>query len=165
MLEDEQARKVKESAIPEWAQGLYYNKGLFSEALLYHDDEAIYFEVRGKDNGVVRFSFEMLETLTEVIEEGHVKARGQQVQEQTVQSARDFFGESLGKIKAQLQSDRAELEDLAEQLPEGEVQAQLQEMIDSYSEVEGTLDLASQDLGVEDAVNRPFSRYGRPSAR
>jgi hypothetical protein len=67
----EQARKVKESAIPQWAQGLYYNKGLFSEALIYHDDEALYFEVRGKDSGVVRFSFEMLETLTEVIEEEH----------------------------------------------------------------------------------------------
>ena len=65
----EQARKVKESAIPEWAQGLYYNKGLFSEALLYHDGEALYFEVRGKDSGVVRLSFEMLETLTKVIEE------------------------------------------------------------------------------------------------
>jgi hypothetical protein len=67
----EQARKVKESAIPQWAEGLYYNKGLFSEALIYHDDEAIYFEVRGKDNGVVRFSFEMLETLKTVIEEEH----------------------------------------------------------------------------------------------
>jgi hypothetical protein len=65
----EQARKVKNKAIPEWAQGLYYNKGLFSEALVYHDDEALYFEVRGKDSGVVRFSFEMLETLGEVIEE------------------------------------------------------------------------------------------------
>jgi hypothetical protein len=65
----EQARKVKESAIPQWAEGLYYNKGLFSEALIYHDGEALYFEVRGKDNGVVRFSFEMLETLTEVIED------------------------------------------------------------------------------------------------
>ena len=65
----EQARKVKESAIPEWAQGLYYNKGLFGEALVYHDGEALYFEVRGKDSGVVRFSFAMLETLTEVIEE------------------------------------------------------------------------------------------------
>jgi hypothetical protein len=71
----EQARKVKESAIPEWAQGLYYNKGLFSEALIYHDDEALYFEVRGKDSGVVRFSFEMLETLTEVIEEEQEEQR------------------------------------------------------------------------------------------
>jgi hypothetical protein len=65
----EQARRIKHRAIPEWAQGLYYSKGLFDEALIYHDDEAIYFEVRGKDSGVVRLSFEMLETLTEVIEE------------------------------------------------------------------------------------------------
>ena len=65
----EQARKIEHEAIPQWAQGLYYNKGLFSEALIYHDDEALYFEVRGKDSGIVRFSFEMLETLGEVIEE------------------------------------------------------------------------------------------------
>ena len=65
----EQARRIRKTAIPEWAQGLYYNKGLFSEALVYHDDEALYFELRGKDSGVVRFSFAMLETLTEVIEE------------------------------------------------------------------------------------------------
>jgi len=67
----EQARKVKNKAIPEWAQGLYYNKGLFSEVLIYHDDEALYFECKGKDSGVVRFSYEMLETLKEVIEEEH----------------------------------------------------------------------------------------------
>jgi hypothetical protein len=65
----EQVRKIKHEAIPQWAQGLYYNKGLFSEALVYHDDEALYFEVRGKENGIVRFSFEMLQTLGEVIEE------------------------------------------------------------------------------------------------
>ena len=65
----EQPRKIKSEAIPQWAQGLYYNKGLFSEALVYHDDEAIYFEIRGKEDGIVRFSFEMLETLTEVMEE------------------------------------------------------------------------------------------------
>jgi hypothetical protein len=65
----EQARKVKNEAIPQWAEGLYYNKGLFSEVLLYHDDEALYFECRGKDSGVVRFSFEMLKTLNQVVEE------------------------------------------------------------------------------------------------
>jgi hypothetical protein len=65
----EQVRKIKHEAIPEWAQGLYYNNGIFSEALIYHDDEALYFEVRGKDRGIVRFSYEMLETLGEVIEE------------------------------------------------------------------------------------------------
>ena len=65
----EQARKVKQEAVPQWAEGLYYNKGLFSEALVYYDDEALYFEVRGQDSGIVRFSYEMLETLKEVVEE------------------------------------------------------------------------------------------------
>ena len=59
----EQARKIKNKAIPEWAEGLYYNKGLFSEALVYHDDESIYFECRGKESGIVRFTFEMIEGL------------------------------------------------------------------------------------------------------
>jgi len=65
----EQARKVKKEAIPQWAEGLYYNKGLFTEVLVYYDDEAVYFECRGKDGGIVRFTFEMLETLTTIIEE------------------------------------------------------------------------------------------------
>ena len=65
----EQARKIKNDAIPQWAEGLYYNKGLFSEVLVYHDDQALYLEHRGKDSGIVRFSFEMLETLNEVVEE------------------------------------------------------------------------------------------------
>ena len=65
----EQAERVKNKAIPEWAEGLYYNKGLFSEVLVYHDDESLYLEVRGKESGVVRFSLEMLKTLGQVIEE------------------------------------------------------------------------------------------------
>jgi hypothetical protein len=65
----EQARKVRNEAIPQWAEGLYYNKGLFDEAVIYYDDEALFFEVRGKDSGIVRFSFEMLETLKQVVEE------------------------------------------------------------------------------------------------
>jgi hypothetical protein len=65
----EQAEKVKNKAIPQWAEGLYYNKGLFSEVLVYHDDESLYLEVRGKESGVVRFSFEMLRTLGKVLEE------------------------------------------------------------------------------------------------
>ena len=65
----EQARKIKHEAIPAWAEGLYYNKGFFNEGVVYHDDEALYVELRGKDSGIVRFSFEMLETLKQVIEE------------------------------------------------------------------------------------------------
>lgn len=69
MMMTEQSRKIRHEAIPEGADGLSYNKGLFSEALVYHDDEAVYFECRGKDSGIVRFSFEMLETLKEVVED------------------------------------------------------------------------------------------------
>ena len=43
----EQARKVRNEAIPKWAEGLYYDKGLFDEAVLYYDDEALYFEGQG----------------------------------------------------------------------------------------------------------------------
>jgi len=65
----EQAPKVKNKAIPEWAQGLYYNSGLFSEVLVYHDDESLYFEHKGKESGIVRFTFEMIEGLKIVEEE------------------------------------------------------------------------------------------------
>lgn len=71
MTTTEQARKIKHKAIPEWAEGLYYNAGIFSEALVYHDDESIYFECRGKDDGVVRYTFDMIEGLREVEEEEH----------------------------------------------------------------------------------------------
>jgi hypothetical protein len=47
----EQARKIRHKAMPEWAEGLYYNSGMFHEVLVYHDDEAIYFEHLGKDDG------------------------------------------------------------------------------------------------------------------
>jgi hypothetical protein len=66
----EQARKVKNENIPDWAEGLYYNSGLISEVLVYHDDEAVYFEHLGKDDGVVRLTFEMIEGLKIVEDEG-----------------------------------------------------------------------------------------------
>jgi hypothetical protein len=65
----EQAQKVKHKNIPQWAQGLYYNSGLMSEVLVYHDDESIYFEHKGKESGIVRFTFEMIEGLKIVEEE------------------------------------------------------------------------------------------------
>ena len=64
----EQAQKVRNEAIPQWAEGLYFAKGLFEEALVYRDDEAVYFEHRGDDSGIVRFPLEMLQTLTKAIE-------------------------------------------------------------------------------------------------
>jgi hypothetical protein len=65
----EQAKKVKHKNIPEWAQGLYYNSGLMSEILVYYDDESIYFEHKGKESGIVRFTFEQIEGLKIVEEE------------------------------------------------------------------------------------------------
>jgi hypothetical protein len=65
----EQAKKVKNKNIPEWAEGLYYTSGLIKEVLVYHDDEAIYFEHKGKDSGIVRFTFEMVEGLKIVEDE------------------------------------------------------------------------------------------------
>jgi hypothetical protein len=42
---------------------------MFSEILVYHDDESIFIEHKGKENGVVRFTFEMIEGLKIVEEE------------------------------------------------------------------------------------------------
>jgi hypothetical protein len=64
-----QQRKVKSEAIPQWAQGLYYNSGIFSEILVYYDEEAIYIEHKGKESGIVRFTFEMIEGLKIVEDE------------------------------------------------------------------------------------------------
>jgi hypothetical protein len=65
----EQQRQIKSKAIPQWAQGLYYNEGVFSEVLVYHDDESIYIEHKGREDGVVRYTFEMIEGLKIVEEE------------------------------------------------------------------------------------------------
>jgi pyruvate/2-oxoglutarate dehydrogenase complex dihydrolipoamide acyltransferase (E2) component len=82
----------------------------------------------------------------------------QQIQQQTIQSAQDFYGESLGRLKSQLQSDRAQLESLAGQVPSEEAQAQIQELVDSYEAIESSLDQSAQDLGVEDAVNQALQQ-------
>ena len=70
----EQARKIRHKSMPEWAEGLYYNSGIFSEVLVYHDDESIYFEHRGRESAVVRFTFEMVEGLKIVEDEAEEQA-------------------------------------------------------------------------------------------
>ena len=65
----EQAKNVKYKNIPQWAQGLYYNSGLIKKVLVYYDEEAIYIEHKGKESGIVRFTFEMIEGLKIVEEE------------------------------------------------------------------------------------------------
>jgi pyruvate/2-oxoglutarate dehydrogenase complex dihydrolipoamide acyltransferase (E2) component len=82
----------------------------------------------------------------------------QQIQQQTIQSAQDFYSESLGRLKSQLQEDRAQLESLAEQMPSEEAQVQIQELVDSYEAIESSLDQSAQDIGVEDAVNQALQQ-------
>jgi DNA-binding transcriptional MerR regulator len=65
----EQAQRVENKNIPQWAQGLYYSSGITSEVLVYYDEEAIYFEHRGKDSGIVRYTFEQIEGLKIVEDE------------------------------------------------------------------------------------------------
>ena len=43
--------------------------GWGAEIVVYHDDEAIYLEHKGRDSGVVRFTFEMIEGLKMVEDE------------------------------------------------------------------------------------------------
>jgi hypothetical protein len=73
----EQARKIRHKSMPEWAEGLYYNSGMFHEVLVYHDEEAIYVEHLGKEDGVVRFTFEMLEGL-KIVEDEEESADSQE---------------------------------------------------------------------------------------
>ncbi len=77
----------------------------------------------------------------------------QRIQQQTMHTARDFYGNSLGRAKAQLQDSRAQLESLAEQISQEEAQAQIQEMADSYYEIEDRINQTAQNQGLEDAVN------------
>jgi hypothetical protein len=65
----EQAQRVENKNIPQWAEGLYYSSGMSYEILVYYDEEAIYFEHKGKDSGIVRFTFEQIEGLKIVEEE------------------------------------------------------------------------------------------------
>jgi hypothetical protein len=41
---------------------------MFTEILVYHDDESIYIEHRGKESGIVRFTFDQIEGL-KIVEE------------------------------------------------------------------------------------------------
>src|ERR671929_92417 len=66
----------------------------------------------------------------------------QQIQQQVMQSAQDFYGDSLGRIKGQIQNDRAQLEGLMEQSPP---EAQ---------------DAAGQDLNITDAARQKADELG-----
>ena len=64
----EQAHQTRDDPIPQRADGLYYDKGIFDEAVVYYDGEAAYFPTRDNDSGTVRFSYVTLETLIQALE-------------------------------------------------------------------------------------------------
>jgi YD repeat-containing protein len=86
----------------------------------------------------------------------------QQTQDQYLQEAQNYFAQSMGRIKGQMQSDSAQLESVMQQLPE-ESWATIQEMTDSYTQFEGTIDQAAQDAGVQDALEEA-AQQARQSA-
>jgi hypothetical protein len=87
----------------------------------------------------------------EEVPEGEHNLR-QQIQEQTVRIGRDFYDDSLERLEGMLQGDRAQLEDLAKQLPEGDAGARIRDMVGSYSKIEESLHRAARDVAAEDAV-------------
>jgi hypothetical protein len=70
--------------------------------------------------------------------------------DRAVRDARNFFAHSLGESEGTLQSARAQLQDLAEQVPpqQEDVLVQIQEMIDSLYLVESRIDRAAEDQGL-----------------
>src|SRR3712207_470204 len=76
----------------------------------------------------------------------------QQLQQLSQQSAQDFYAQSVGSLKSQIQNYREQLEQYSEQLPDGDAKAQVQEMVDYYYELEGSIDQAAQEQGIQDQV-------------
>ena len=79
----------------------------------------------------------------------------QQIQEQVQQSAEDFFGDSLGAIKNQLATQRSQLQELVEMVPDSEEggREQLEQLLSSYEELENSLDEVAQEQGLQEMVN------------
>ena len=80
----------------------------------------------------------------------------QQIQEQVLKSAQDFYGNSLGSLKSHLQNDSSQLKEMLEQLPHSQqdARAQLEALLASYEALQSSLDEFAQQHGVEDAVNQ-----------
>lgn len=81
------------------------------------------------------------------------RSRTDEVEERYLLQAQEFFGQSMGRIKGQMQSDRAQLQSFMQQLPP-EAQAQIQGMVDSYTQFVGVIDQAAQDAGVQEVTDQ-----------
>src|SRR3954453_11788732 len=76
----------------------------------------------------------------------------EQIQQQVLTSAHDFYGNSLGSLESRLANDRAQLQDLLEQLPDSQqdARAQIEQVMASYKTIEESIGQAAQEQGVEE---------------
>ena len=87
---------------------------------------------------------EALEKLNQGIQESK-----QMAQQQTMQLAQDFFGDSVDLLKREINESRATLENLPEQVPGGQDEAfqiLFQELMSNYAAIEGVLDEAKSNV-------------------
>jgi pyruvate/2-oxoglutarate dehydrogenase complex dihydrolipoamide acyltransferase (E2) component len=87
------------------------------------------------------------------------------VQQQTMELAQDYFVNSAEALKEQIKESRATLEGLPDQIPGGReeaFQAMFQELMDNYSNIEGCLDEAQQN--VSDLDPEQLRRQGEVDA-
>ena len=87
---------------------------------------------------------EALERLNQGIQESR-----REVQQQTMNLAQDYFGESAEALKQQIKENRATLEGLPDQIPGGReeaFQALFQELMDNYSSIEEAIDEAQSNV-------------------
>ncbi len=87
---------------------------------------------------------EALEKLNQGIQESK-----QMAQQQTMQLAQDFFGDSVELLKREINESRATLENLPEQVPGGQDEAfeiLFQELMSNYAAIEGVLDEAKSNV-------------------
>ena len=91
---------------------------------------------------------------------GSQQVQQQSQEEQALQEARNFFGQSMGRIKGQMQSDSAQLQDHLQQLAP-DARAQVQEMTNFYAQFENSINQAAQDAGVQDTLEES-AQQSRP---
>ncbi len=96
--------------------------------------------------------------------EGERRNLRQRIQEQSMRNARDFYDDSLGRLEGILQGARAQLEDLAKQLPQGDAEARIRDMVGSYSKIEESLLRAACDVGAENAEGEAARRQAQEDA-
>lgn len=87
------------------------------------------------------------------------------VQQQTMELAQDYFVESAEALKEQVKANRSTLEGLPDQIPGGREEAfqmMFQELMDNYSNIEGCLEEAQQN--VSDLDTDQIRRQGEVEA-